>query len=88
MKRLTLASLLLSSMLLAGMGNNMPAFGDFDTDGNGEVTQAEFENTQQERIQTKEEAGRMTRNATNAAAFKDIDVNNDGVINAVEFTNH
>ena len=43
MKRLTLASLLLSSILLAGMGNNMPTFGDFDTDGNGEVTQAEFE---------------------------------------------
>ncbi|MBU1900742.1 EF-hand domain-containing protein [Patescibacteria group bacterium] len=88
MKRLTLASLLIGSALIAGMGYNMPSYSDFDTDKNGKVTQAEFENTQQARMAKQAEAGKMMRNAGNAPTFKDMDTNNDGVIDTSEFTQH
>lgn len=88
MKRLTLAGLLVSSALMAGMGYNMPSFGDFDTDKNGKITQAEFENGQQKRMTQQAEAGKMMRNAANAPTFKDIDTNHDGVIDAAEFKAH
>lgn len=88
MKRLTLASLLISSALIAGMGYNMPSYSDFDTDNNGKVTQTEFENAQQARMTKQAEAGRMMRNAGNAPTFKDIDTNNDGLIDSSEFSKH
>jgi Ca2+-binding EF-hand superfamily protein len=88
MKRLIFTSLLLSGALIAGMGYNMPSFSDFDTDGNGQLTQKEFESTQQKRMTQKAEEGRMMRNAKNAPAFKDLDQNGDGKIDASEFKNH
>jgi hypothetical protein len=88
MKRLTLVSLLISSALIAGMGYNMPSYSDFDTDNNGKITQAEFENAQQKRMTEQAEAGKMMRNAANAPTFKDADTNNDGSIDASEFKNH
>lgn len=88
MKRLLYTSLFLSASLIAGMGYNMPSFSDFDTDGNGQVTQKEFEKTQQNRMTKKAEEGRLLRNAGNAPAFGDIDQNGDGKIDASEFKNH
>ncbi|OIP55986.1 MAG: hypothetical protein AUK54_02900 [Helicobacteraceae bacterium CG2_30_36_10] len=88
MKRLTLASVFLSGVLMAGMGNNMPSYSDFDADGNGEVTQTEFENAQQTRMTEQAEAGKQMRNAGNAPTFEDVDTNNDGVLTQVEFQNH
>jgi len=88
MKRLTITILLVSSALMAKMGGNMPSFSDFDTNGNGKVTQQEFEHTQQERMTARANEGKMMRNAGNAPAFSDVDTNRDGTINASEFQQH
>lgn len=88
MKTFIIASLLLSTALFAGMGRNMPSFSEFDTNGDGKVTQQEFESTQQKRMSQKAEMGKMMRNAGNAPAFKDIDTDNNGMIDAQEFKMH
>lgn len=88
MKRLTIATLLISGSLMAAMGQNMPSFADFDANKDGKLTQKEFEYSQQERMKTKAEAGKMMKNAGNAANFSDIDTNGDGVVTRNEFQNH
>jgi Ca2+-binding EF-hand superfamily protein len=88
MKYVLVASLALSGVLMAQMGNIVPSYSDFDSDGNGKITQEEFENTQQKRMSEKAESGKMMKNAQNAPAFKDIDTNNDGNIDATEFAQH
>lgn len=88
MKTFILASLLLSTALMAGMGRNMPSFSDFDTNGDGQITQSEFESTQQKRMTEKAEAGMMMKNAGNAPVFKDIDTDNNGYIDTKEFAAH
>jgi Ca2+-binding EF-hand superfamily protein len=88
MKTLLITALLLSSALLAGRGNMMPSYSDFDTNADGKVTQSEFENTQQKRMIAKAEAGKMMRNAGNAPQFSDVDTNNDGTISVEEFQTH
>jgi Fic family protein len=87
MKRFSIAALLLGSALFAGQGM-MSSFNDFDADGNGKVTQTEFENTQQANMAKQAESGKMMRNAGNAPAFGDIDADKDGFIDATEFKNH
>jgi len=87
MKRASLAALLLGGTLFAAPGM-MSTFNEFDTDGDGKITQTEFENTQQARMAKQAESGRPMRNAANAPAFGDIDANGDGVIDATEFRNH
>jgi Ca2+-binding EF-hand superfamily protein len=88
MKQLTLASVLLSSVLFAGMGYNMPSFSDFDTNDDGKVTQEEFENTQNSRMTKRANEGKMMRNAGNAPSFSDIDTDNNGHIDKNEFKKH
>lgn len=88
MKTFIIAALLLSSALYAGMGRNMPTFSDFDTNGDGKITQAEFESTQQKRMSEKAEMGKMMRNAGNAPSFKDIDTDHNGYLDAAEFSHH
>lgn len=88
MKTFMIASLLLSTALMAGMGRNMPSFSDFDANGDGKVTQKEFKSTQQKRMAEKTDMAKMMRNAGNASAFKDIDTDNNGKIDAKEFNAH
>ncbi len=88
MKLLTLTSILVGCTLMAVTGPNMPAFNDFDTDGNGVLTQTEYKNAHQARMKKQEKAGKMMRNAGNAPVFKDIDSNNDGSVTPAEFRNH
>ncbi len=88
MKSIIIASLVLSTALLAGMGRDMPTFTEYDTDGNGKITQTEFENSQQQRMQKKAEEGRMLRNAGNAPTFQDVDVDGNGYLDANEFKAH
>ena len=88
MKRLALTSLFTSSILLAGMGMNMPSFNDFDTNNDAKVTKAEFEKAQQTRMTKQAEAGKMMRNAGNAPVFSDVDSNGNGYIDKNEFQTH
>lgn len=88
MKYVLIAGLVVGSVLVAGMGNMVPSFSDFDSDKDGKVTQTEFENTQQKRMTEKAEAGKMMRNAQNAPTFEDIDTNADGSFDATEFSAH
>ena len=87
MKRSGIIAILLGSALFAAQGM-MSSFNDFDTDGDGKITQTEFENAQQARQQKQAESGKMMKNAGNAPAFGDIDTNKDGTIDATEFKNH
>jgi Ca2+-binding EF-hand superfamily protein len=88
MKSLTIASLLLSSALVAGMGYNMPSFSEFDADGNGEVTKVEFEGARAQRAEEKTAQGKMMRNAANAPSFEEIDTDESGYIDEDEFEVH
>jgi Ca2+-binding EF-hand superfamily protein len=88
MKRLILVSVVLGSVLMAGQNNMVPSFSDFDTNRDGKVIQEEFENTQQQRMAEKAEAGKMLKNAANAPTFADIDTNGDGSFDSVEFSAH
>lgn len=87
MKRSVIAAMLLGSALFAAQGM-MSSFNDFDINGDGKITQSEFENTQQARQAKQAESGKMMRNVGNAPAFGDIDTNKDGIINAEEFKVH
>lgn len=89
MKTLTIASLFVGSVLLAaGMGYNMPSFSHFDANNNGKITQTEFEQGQQQRMQKQAEAGKMMRNAGNAPMFDEIDSDGNGYIDKTEFATH
>ncbi len=88
MKTLIIASLLAGSVLFAAKGYNMPSFSDFDANANGKITQTEFENAQQSRMQKHAEDGRLMRNAPSAPVFKDVDSDANGYIDKSEFANH
>ncbi len=88
MKTLLIVALIVTGALAVGQGKMMPSYSDFDTNGNGQVTQNEFEQTQQKRMTAQAEAGRMMRNVGNAPAFGDIDTNKDGNIDKQEFQTH
>jgi hypothetical protein len=88
MKQLWIVALLLTSALIAGQGNMMPSYGNFDGNGDGKITQTEFEDAQQARMIKQAEAGKMMRNAANAPTFADIDTNKDGIIDTNEFQIH
>ncbi|WP_353662854.1 EF-hand domain-containing protein [Hydrogenimonas sp. SS33] len=84
-------TILMMAMAITGVlaqGPQMPTFADFDRDGNGKVTQQEFQQTRQERMTQRAKEGRMMKNAQNAPQFGDIDTNGDGFIDQTEFRNH
>jgi hypothetical protein len=89
MKRsMIVVSLLVSSVVMAGVAYQMPSYDDFDTNKNGKVTQKEFEQAQQERMKKQADSGKMMRNAGNAPTFSDMDTNHDGVLSKSEFQKH
>ncbi|WP_373035655.1 hypothetical protein [Sulfurimonas sp.] len=88
MKTLLIVALIVTGALAVGQGNTMPSYADFDANGDGRVTQEEFRNTQQKRMEERAETGRMMRNADKAPKFEDIDANKDGSIDKQEFKTH
>ncbi|MEA2090794.1 MAG: EF-hand domain-containing protein [Campylobacterota bacterium] len=88
MKTLLIVALIVTGALAVGQGKRMMSYSGFDTDGDGRITQEEFENTQQKRMTIRAEEGRMMRNVGNAPHFSDIDTNSDGNIDKKEFQTH
>lgn len=88
MKTLLIITLIVTSVLAVGQGRSMQSYADLDGDGNGKVTQEEFQSMQQARMAAKAEAGRMMRNAGNAPQFSDMDTNGDGNLDKGEFQTH
>jgi len=71
-----------------GMGMNMPAFADCDLNGDGSITEDEFNKARSERIAKRAKEGRQLKNLANAPSFDDIDVDDNGGIDPDEFAAH
>jgi Ca2+-binding EF-hand superfamily protein len=71
-----------------GMGRSMPAFSDFDLDGNGTILEEEFAEARNARISERAQQGYQMKNLGNAPSFADLDANGDGQISAEEFAAH
>ena len=69
-----------------GMGWQAPAFTEFDLDGNGVLTEAEFYQARAQRIAERSQQGYAMRGLANAPEFGEIDRNGDGQVDATEFT--
>ena len=68
-----------------GRGHNMPAFSDFDLNGDGVLRPQEFGQARAQRIRERLQQGYMMRNLKNAPPFTRIDSNGDGLISPQEF---
>ncbi|MGW8169366.1 MAG: EF-hand domain-containing protein [Sulfurovaceae bacterium] len=77
---------------MMGMGGKsmmqMPTFGEFDTNGDGYITEKELQDGRAKRMAQRAKEGRMMKNAANAPSFTDIDLNKDGKISPEEFEKH
>lgn len=70
------------------MERNMPAFSEYDLDGDGKIIEKELNEARSKRISERAQQGYQMRNIGNAPLFTDIDVNNDGQISPEEFAAH
>ncbi|MDY6841987.1 MAG: EF-hand domain-containing protein [Pseudomonadota bacterium] len=71
-----------------GMGRNMPAFSEYDLDGDGKILEKEFNEARSKRISERAQQGYQMRNLGKAPSFTDIDANGNGEISAEEFAAH
>ena len=71
-----------------GMAMNMPAFADFDLNGDGTITVEEFTKARAKRIAKRAQAGRKMKNLANAPSFDDIDADDSSGIDVDEFAAH
>jgi hypothetical protein len=71
-----------------GMKGNMPAFDDFDLDGNGTISEAEFNQGHAARMSEMAAEGRHLKHAADAPGFSDIDDDGNGEISKDEFAAH
>ena len=62
------------------------SFKKMDANGDGIVSEAEFNKAHANRMSSRAEEGRMLKNAGQMAQFKQFDVNGDGKITAAEYT--
>jgi len=92
--RATLATLLVLTVTPAPAADtDMPArgplpFSGVDADGNGQVSQEEFNRAHTERLQQRTQSENQYRYMGNAPAFGDIDGNADGGLSREEFQAH
>lgn len=68
-----------------GMGRQAPTFAEFDLDGNGVLTEAEFYQARGQRIAERSQQGYAMRGLADAPEFSVIDHNGDGQVDATEF---
>lgn len=71
-----------------GMDRNMPAFSEFDLDGDGMLVEEEFTEARDKRIAERAQQGYQMRHRDSAPSFTDIDANKNGEISSEEFTAH
>lgn len=71
-----------------GKGMNMPTFADFDLNGDGKMTEDEFNQARSERIAKRAKEGRKMKNLANAPSFADIDTDADDSVSPEEFAAH
>lgn len=71
-----------------GMSGNMPTFSDFDADGDGGISQAEFNQLHSERMSKMAAEGRKMKHAGDMPGFAGIDSDGDGVISPAELESH
>jgi hypothetical protein len=71
-----------------GKGRNMPAFTDFDLNGDGGIAEKEFLEVRSERIAEHAAEGRQMKNIANAPSFQEIDADDDGSVSPNEFAAH
>jgi Ca2+-binding EF-hand superfamily protein len=70
------------------MAGNMPAFADFDLNGDGKLSQEEFTEARNRRIGSRAQEGRPMRGLSQAEPFEAIDADGDGSISPEEFSRH
>jgi hypothetical protein len=68
-----------------GMGRGAPAFSDFDLNGDGSLTEAEFNEARANRMSERATQGYPMRNAGNAPAFGSLDTDGNGKVTPDEF---
>ena len=61
-----------------------PPFSEFDQDGDGFVSEEEFNSTRNARMAAMAEAGRPMKGAATAPAFSDLDTDGDGRLSEAE----
>ena len=66
----------------------MASFADFDTNGDGIITEQEFVDARNKRIAERAGEGRPMRGLAQAEEFKTIDTNGDGHLTREEFDMH
>lgn len=71
-----------------GRDRNMPAFADFDLNGDGKVVAREFEEAKAKRIAERTQQGYPMRKLANAPSFDELDSDGDGTISPEEFSAH
>jgi len=71
-----------------GMKGKMPTFADFDLDGDGKITETEFNEGHARKMSEMAAEGRSMKHAGNAPGFTGIDSNDDGEISEDEFSAH
>lgn len=71
-----------------GMGRNMPAFSEYDLNGDGAIAENEFSEARIKRIGERAKQGYQMRNLGKAPSFADIDSNGDGKVSPDEFAAH
>ncbi|QIK37698.1 EF-hand domain-containing protein [Caldichromatium japonicum] len=69
-----------------GRGWQAPSFAEFDLNGDGHLTEAEFNEVRAKRVAERSQQGYPMRGLANAPTFKDFDRNGDGKVTPDEFT--
>jgi hypothetical protein len=71
-----------------GPGPGMPAFADFDLDGDGVIDSEEYYQARAARMAERAQAGGKMMHAADMPTFEDIDTDGDGSLSQAEFAAH
>lgn len=69
-------------------GMNMPTFADIDANGDGKISEQEFNEFHAARMSKMAADGRKMKHAGDMPGFSDVDTDGDGFISETELTTH